>query len=153
MLNTSAKFNRDLKYGKVLECRVCEKFCKPIDKDSFVVEGKEKGWDIVMPGILPWGNIKIEVKRDEKCKETDNVVFEISSRGEPSGIEATKADWWFHWSGIKLYAIKVSELKEWLKLFKPVTIGGDDNAQVMYKIPASEFEIQAKVLWERNSKK
>jgi len=40
------------------------------------------------------GNVKIEVKRDDKIQNTGNFFFEYESRGEPSGLAVTKSDWW-----------------------------------------------------------
>ena len=35
-----------------------------------------------------------EIKEDIKCAETGNVVVEYESRGKPSGIKTTEADFW-----------------------------------------------------------
>jgi len=37
---------------------------------------------------------RVEVKSDERCRETGHVFVEFSSRGKPSGISTTTADWW-----------------------------------------------------------
>ena len=39
-------------------------------------------------------NQKIEVKTDCKWKKTGNVAVEYKSRGKPSGISTTKAEYW-----------------------------------------------------------
>mgnify|MGYP001070419334 CR=1 FL=1 len=40
---------------------------------------------------------KIEVKYDRKTKETGNVYIEFESRGKPSGIKTTQADYWTYY--------------------------------------------------------
>tara|TARA_R100001460_G_scaffold101252_1_gene145110 strand:- start:139 stop:498 length:360 start_codon:yes stop_codon:yes gene_type:complete len=39
-------------------------------------------------------NQKIEVKTDCKWKKTGNLAIEYKSRGKPSGISTTKAEYW-----------------------------------------------------------
>lgn len=38
--------------------------------------------------------VTFEVKEDFRCADTGNVVVEYESRGKPSGIETTGADFW-----------------------------------------------------------
>lgn len=38
--------------------------------------------------------VTIEVKEDVRTKDTGNIVIECESRGKPSGIKTTKADFW-----------------------------------------------------------
>jgi hypothetical protein len=40
--------------------------------------------------------IKLEVKKDDWTTRSGNVAIEFESRGKPSGIEVTKADFWCH---------------------------------------------------------
>jgi len=42
------------------------------------------------------GRLLAEVKRDFRVSETERIAVEIESRGRPSGIETTEAEWWFH---------------------------------------------------------
>ncbi len=39
-------------------------------------------------------SVTFEVKEDIRCADTGNVVVEYESRGKPSGIETTEADFW-----------------------------------------------------------
>ena len=48
--------------------------------------------DIV--GVVNGREVTIEVKEDVRTKDTGNVVIECESRGQPSGIMTTKADFW-----------------------------------------------------------
>ena len=63
------KFDIDLKYGQIRENKVREMFSK----------------------------CQIEVKSERSWwKKTGNIAIEYEYRGKPSGIYATKSDYWFH---------------------------------------------------------
>lgn len=62
----NSDFRYDLKFGQVAEQALAEIF-----------EGK-----------------KVEVKRDRKASTTGNLYVEFESRGKPSGIETTEADYY-----------------------------------------------------------
>lgn len=56
---------------------------------------------------------KIEVKSDRKTEETGNIYIEYESRGKPSGIKTTQADYWvYKVSNQKAIIIGVQELKD-----------------------------------------
>lgn len=147
-MDASENFQRCLDIGKDLEDACCRKFCLPLDPKSKVVGKEVPEYDIIIPKF-DW---KIEVKSDQKARYSDNVFFEISGfEDRPSGISITTADSWFHYTWFKLYSIRVPHLKEWLVLLKDFirTGCGDKGYSTGYVIPVSEFETQAKVLWER----
>lgn len=60
--------------------------------------------------------VTIEVKEDVRTKDTGNVVIECESRGKPSGIMTTQADFWvfrLHLEeGIVNYLFKIKDLKQ-----------------------------------------
>lgn len=64
----------------------------------------------------------VEVKAErELWQEKGNAVFEFASRGKPSGIATTKADYWCHLfmekdRAVMTYMFRILELKEFLKL-------------------------------------
>ena len=45
-------------------------------------------------GIIGDREVTFEIKEDIRCADTGNVVVEFESRGKPSGICTTKADFW-----------------------------------------------------------
>lgn len=45
-------------------------------------------------GILAGDLVTFEVKEDIRCADTGNIVVEFESRGIPSGISTTEADFW-----------------------------------------------------------
>ncbi len=60
--------------------------------------------------------VTIEVKEDVRTKDTGNVVIECESRGKPSGIMTTKADFWVFRvhqdDGILNILFKIKDLKQ-----------------------------------------
>ena len=109
------KFDLDLKYGKVKEEIVAN-----------MLQDK-----------------KIEVKSERGMwLKTGNIAIEYESYGKPSGINATKADYWFHnlCVGDEVFATLVFETKMLKKIIntsinenqvKSVS-GGDHMASKMY---------------------
>lgn len=84
-------------------------------------------------------NKKIEVKTDLLYEKTGNIFIEIKSRGKPSGLSTTMADYYCiiipDDDGSRLVMISVKSLKKKLKMLrnknKLVMIrGGDDNSSV-----------------------
>ena len=77
---------------------------------------------------------KIEVKYDRKAKDTGNIFIEFESRGNPSGISTTQADFWTYYIDddftITISTKKLKEkMKRLLKDKKAKTIpGGDENS-------------------------
>jgi len=76
-------------------------------------------------------NRTIEVKRDLKAKTTGNVFVEFESRGKPSGIDKSEADFWcfaLEDRYVILTAEALKELVEPLKGTKREKRGGDNNS-------------------------
>ena len=83
------RFQQDLKVGKEAEGRILSVIKKKYPL-SFAIEGCHKAYDIFIPEI----DSCVEVKNDLQAKETGNIFIEISWRGEPSGLMATRAEYW-----------------------------------------------------------
>ena len=95
MLNKDNKFDLDLQYGQ-----------------------KGERW-------LQWlgtDQAKVEVKTErDKWLTTGNAIFEFSSRGNPSGVAVTQADYWSHIfmekdQAVMVFTFRTIELKDFLKL-------------------------------------
>ena len=102
-------------------------------------EGYFKYWDIKVPEI----DTTVEVKRDFKCQETGNLVIETFMNGNPSGLAATKADWWvFHPEDDQLIWIKPDLIKDMIltRGFKQVEFigSGDEISKRAYLVPKTE---------------
>lgn len=82
-------------------------------------------------------NKKVEVKYDKLGHKTGNIYIEYESRGKPSGIAITKADFYaYRISNSHLIVIEVSELKSKLKHLVSIgkaranVKGGDNNTSL-----------------------
>lgn len=95
-----------------------------------------------------FNNRKIEVKRDKWIPRTGNIAIEYESRGKPSGILKTEADWWaFIFSGNVednlLLMVEVKHLKNLYEKYSKyddfLRNGGDKNTSKMVLIPIDEI--------------
>jgi hypothetical protein len=84
---------------------------------------------------------KIEVKNDLMAHKTGNIYIEFESRGKPSGLSKTIADYWIYRINHSDFAfiIEVNKLKELCRKFykakKYLKEGGDDNTSKGFLIP------------------
>ena len=118
IFNNDKRFDLDLAYGQVFEQKVAE--------------------------IL--GQSKIEVKTEkDKWKTTGNIVIEYESRGKPSGIITTEADYWLHNCAIGdnivfSLLLKVSTLRQYIAKQNPRSVrGGDDMTSKLYLIKLTDL--------------
>jgi hypothetical protein len=86
---------------------------------------------------------KIEVKTDFIASKTGNIFIEYMSRGKPSGISTTHADWYaFVLSNDLIFLISSEKLKEkcrkYLKTKRDV-VGGDNNSSKGIILPLIEL--------------
>ena len=76
---------------------------------------------------------KVEVKRARKARLTGNIFVEYESRGKPSGISTSEADYWcfvVEETFILLTAQRLKEIVEPLKGTDKERRGGDNNTSV-----------------------
>ena len=118
MLNKDKRFDIDLKYGVIFEQQLLEMF----------------------------QNSKVEVKSERNIwTKTQNIVIEFESRGKPSGITTTEAEYWFH-NLVKDDILKcsicfpVKQLKDYISSNSPKVVkGGDDYTSKLYLINLQEL--------------
>jgi hypothetical protein len=117
-MNNDKRFDIDLEYGKVFEQKVADML----------------------------QNSKIEVKTErDKWSATGNIVIEFESRGRPSGIASTEADYWFHNLAIgndivMTLVFPVYKLRSYIAQHNPKMIrGGDNNTSRMYLISLTDL--------------
>ena len=86
-------------------------------------------------------NSKIEVKTErDKWKDTGNIVIEFESRGRPSGIATTEADYGFHNLAmgediIMTLVFPTKTLRNYIAKNMPRMVrGGDDMTSRLYLI-------------------
>ena len=92
-------------------------------------------------------NKKIEVKRDNWVGRTGNIAIEYESRGKPSGIATTQADYWIimfsrEYQDKFMIIIETQRLKEVSReYFKKGFIKkmGDSNTSTAVLIPIKEI--------------
>ena len=104
----------------------------------------ERGEETVRLMLKDGQKIEVKTERDT-WKETGNFVIEYSFKGKPSGIEITKAEWWFHNFSFedelvftlvfRTVALKkrIKRLLEEGKIRK--VIGGDNKQSGLYLVP------------------
>ena len=92
-------------------------------------------------------NKKIEVKRDNWVGRTGNIAIEYKSRGKPSGIATTQADYWIimfskEYEDKFMLIIETQRLKEVTKKYfnmGSIKKMGDSNTSSAVLIPIKEI--------------
>lgn len=82
---------------------------------------------------------RFEHKRDESCIKTGNLFIEYESRGRPSGIAVTTADWWaFEYQPISWLVLPTDKLKSYARRAYQtgkVILGGDNDTSKGVLVP------------------
>lgn len=118
MFNNDKRFDLDLAYGQVFEKKIAD--------------------------ILTGSKIEVKTEKD-KWKTTGNIVIEFSSRGKPSGIITTEADYWLHNLAmgdtiVCSLLLPVHTLRAYIKANNPrVVNGGDDMTSKLYLIKLTDL--------------
>lgn len=81
-------FEDDKNFGEEMQKEFCKILIRRGYEIAHVAEGNFPDWDIQITSGKTF-----EVKADKKTGETGNIFIETRYRGEPSGICATKADY------------------------------------------------------------
>ena len=92
-------------------------------------------------------NKKIEVKRDSWVGRTGNIAIEYTSRGKPSGIAVTEADYWIiifskEYKDKLMLVIETKRLKEVARRYGRLGYRkdmGDNNSSQSVLIPIKEL--------------
>jgi len=118
LMNNDKRFDIDLQYGQVFEQKVAD--------------------------MLQKSKIEVKTERD-KWKSTGNIVIEFESRGRPSGIAATEADFWFHNLAIgdeivMTLVFPIWKLRSYISKTMPRMVnGGDNNTSRLYLINLADL--------------
>jgi hypothetical protein len=111
LYNNDKRFDLDLQYGQVFEKKVAD--------------------------MLQHSKIEVKTER-EKWKSTGNIVIEFESRGKPSGIATTEAEYWFHNLAlgndiVMTLVIPTKILRNYIAQTMPrIVSGGDNNTSRLY---------------------
>lgn len=122
-----------------------------IDKGyKFLSENKDYKYDLLMS--FNGREITYEIKTDvyvSPKKDTGNLVVEFESRGKPSGISVTEADYYVYYMPKlkEIWNIKMDELKSLIddNNFKEVNGGDVGSNTKMYLIRRSNYKKYFKV--------
>jgi hypothetical protein len=138
---SNQKFKRDFKQGQKYEKLATLYF--DFDRVSFS-QGYCKEYDFwyEKDGIKKY----VEVKSDRWAGKTGNLCIEYEYRGSPSGIEASKADYWLYFilntndgdlygkvQSIEAYKIPSDKLRDIVKGCRKV-VGGDGKRSKLYLV-------------------
>jgi hypothetical protein len=146
--NGSYNFREDIILGEEGEVFI-KNFL--ISKDfKFISENKDEKFDLLMS--YNGRPIKYEIKTDvllSKEKDTGNLVVEFESRGKPSGISVTQADYFVYFIPKlkEIWNIKVENLKNIINnnKLKKVSGGDLDSNTKMYLINRNKFSKNFKI--------
>lgn len=151
-----AKFQKDLAEGNIGE-QIIAQFLKDKYKCNIHSFNNNKLYDFILEKDGKF--VKYEVKTDcyehFKGRKTGNIFIEVEHKGQPSGINATIADWFVYYFPFheKIYFIKTDDLKKLmidepnLFTYRPASgDGGRVNGKTLNRFEAEEhfkiFEIK-----------
>ena len=141
-----SKFSNCLKQGNFYE----EELKKYIRSDTFETSKSLKNfkdWD-----VKATTNEKItlyEVKSETNASKTGNICIEYSNSNMPSGIKATKADYWVHYvihdkenNIYDLYILPIEDLRTLIrnKQYFRAMRGGDGGRSEFYLVKLSSIQ-------------
>ena len=138
-------FNRDLPIAQKTEAEVARLVESKV-KDAKLKEiCNNKDYDLLFD--FSGMEVKLEVKEDFFAHKSGNTVIEFESRGMPSGIVTSKADYWIYKihesNGINFYISKVSEIKKAIdkkKWFRIVEGGDAESGTKMFLFRLERFK-------------
>ncbi len=136
-------FNEDLEFGQSYEL----KFLEHIKYKSYEqVQGNFKDYDLKV--LKKNGKtFTYEIKADKLISVYGNICIEFNCRGNPSGIETSKANYWGIFNVInnnkyELYKIKRIHILKMIKdkKYKRISSGGDDYQSKLYLFDKNLFK-------------
>lgn len=138
-------FKTDIEIGERGE----EIISKDLEKmgANFITDNKDIEYDLMMEVPQKPKKVRYEIKTDIFCKpnnDTGNLFIEYECRDKPSGINATKADWFvmFYPYLKSAWYIETSELKKLIKYnnFRKTSFSGDEDSNTKgYLIPREAY--------------
>jgi hypothetical protein len=131
-------FKRDINVGEKGEIHI-GRFLR---KKGLVFDHKLFNGDYDMAFRFNNNLYTYEVKTDVYKKNTGNMVIEFESRGKPSGITTTKADYFVYFFPYlnEIWNIKTDELRKLISDNElKIKHGGDRNLTKMYILPKNKF--------------
>lgn len=144
-------FKKDFPIAKMTEQEVASILKKKYSA-KIIEFGKTIEYDIIAE--VNNKEYKFEVKEDFTCQRTGNVGLEFECRGKPSGIQASKADFYIYkihtkHDGICFYLCSTKTLKKMIeeKEYFIIVNGGDKGSNSMnYLFKYETFIRNAKLI-------
>lgn len=138
-------FYDNLEYAQAGEEEVAELLTRKFKDFKLKDYNDDKECDLIAD--VGGREVKIEIKEDVRTKDTGNVVIECESRGKPSGIKTTTADFWVfrvHTNdGIRHLLFKIKDLKQAIrdrKFHNKRQMPHTDSNNVLYFFKLSTLE-------------
>jgi len=125
---------------RIIEQEVAEYYAKRLNEPMFLAVGYYKDYDCISFSR----NLPLEIKFEEKARDTYNLALEVSYNGKPSGLTSTRAKKWVHIVPIdkermSCYEFDVEALREVTRNFQTFW-GGDGKKSEMKLLPLNEAE-------------
>ena len=129
-----------IEISRLVEVEVAEWYARKFKRPFYVVVGYWREFDVSSIA----GDTSLEVKLDTKSISTGNVAVEYSCKGNPSGIEATTADYFVfvipEKRDLRAYVVDTRDLRCSLKECSLVR-GGDNFASLMKLLPLERLKM------------
>ena len=133
-------FSQDLEYGNRIQQKVLEEY---YPYPYRVMEDYFPYWDVVV--FRDGKHQFFEFKADRRAANTGNLAIETLCNKKPSGISATKADYWIHCVCVGDTVLEVYEIP--VKTLSQMVIRNDwdsirecdDGKNVMYIFKKEKF--------------
>lgn len=125
-------FDQDLPIAQKTELEVANLLVARYPDSKIISFSKTNEYDILLKVRDRFATF--EVKEDFTCKKTGNVGLEFETRGKPSGIQVSKANFYVYkihtLHEIEFYLFQTSMLKSMIakKLYFRIIIGGDPGS-------------------------
>lgn len=134
------KFKRDLARGQQRESYFREKLQA---RGGEAILNESNSYDLFWhrSDIVEEANFSFEIKTDFLAARTGNFAIEYMSRGKPSCLSVSQADYWVFYNGEQELTVDADSLKLLIQQnkFKQVK-GGDNNTSELFLIPISMIE-------------
>ena len=135
-------FSADLEFARAAEAEAIPLAQKHFPGLANIQKCATKEYDF--SGTLAGREIKFEVKWDLKATQTGNVAIEYESRGRPSGLSVTQADYLLYKLGQGAWylletAVLSRKLFDEKDYFRRVTGGDKGSGTKMFLVKVSAF--------------
>lgn len=135
------QFNKDLEDGHRAEEEVLTKLAAYFHvKKEDIKRYDNKDFDLKISSL----RLSFEVKNDLMAAQTGNIAIEYESRGKPSGLASSKADFWVYKFAGSLWVVPTKLLRKKLfgekRYYRKVTGGDKGSNTKMFLVKTKAFK-------------